>query len=323
MAATVGSPASMLPATLMPGAATLPHQVTQFWPVQAAVRPWRSTACTWRMPRPASPANAPLDGGVGRQAARQGVEDGGREVAVGEGLGGDGTDPGAHERAGRADGERLGGDGHGEGAGGGVMRDNGPGHGEPSLSFPIDHRHLPVPAAEQRHPSRAVGNSDGSMPSATLPLRARRGNLPGGNLLEVRTSPGDCVAALTRNKTPLPLREGVFFPLPTAVLSRRVGPRPVVNSQRHFGSGSTLAPNALAPTAPAPTAPAPNVRAGSSVTRQERDGQSFPARHGASLSLACFPRLAFLGQKRYKIITGAVREPCNASQGPPGTRGQL
>ena len=40
----LGSPASMLPATLTPGAKMLPHHSTQFCPVQAAVRPWRSTA---------------------------------------------------------------------------------------------------------------------------------------------------------------------------------------------------------------------------------------------------------------------------------------
>ena len=41
---TTARPASMLPATLTPGAAVLPHHSTQWSPVQAAERPCRSTA---------------------------------------------------------------------------------------------------------------------------------------------------------------------------------------------------------------------------------------------------------------------------------------
>src|SRR6185312_10003015 len=73
-----------------------------------------------------------LDRRVGRQATRHAVEDSGSEIAVGQGLGGNGTDAGADEGAGGADGEGLGRDGHGERAGRGIVTDDGPGHGEVS-----------------------------------------------------------------------------------------------------------------------------------------------------------------------------------------------
>ena len=69
-----------------------------------------------------------LDRRVGRQAAGHRVQDGGAEIAVGERLGGHRADARADERTGRADREGLGGDRDGEGAGGGVVGDDGPGH---------------------------------------------------------------------------------------------------------------------------------------------------------------------------------------------------
>ena len=91
MAATVGSPASMLPATLTPGAATLPHHATQFAPGPGggAAMPVHRVDLADAAPLVAGQRR--FDRRVGRQAARQGVEDGGREIAVGEGLGGDGA----------------------------------------------------------------------------------------------------------------------------------------------------------------------------------------------------------------------------------------
>jgi hypothetical protein len=75
-----------------------------------------------------------FDGPFGAEASGQAVEGGRGEIAVGEGLGGDGSDAGADEGAGGADGEGFGGDDDGEGVGRGVVGDDGPGHGSVPLA---------------------------------------------------------------------------------------------------------------------------------------------------------------------------------------------
>ena len=51
---TTSGPASMLPATDIPGTTRWPAQPTQPEPVNAAVRPWRSMRCSWRISIPGS-----------------------------------------------------------------------------------------------------------------------------------------------------------------------------------------------------------------------------------------------------------------------------
>jgi hypothetical protein len=65
-----------------------------------------------------------------RQPAFQALQDRWAKVAVAHGLGADGANAGFKERAGGAHSEVAGGNRHGEGAGRGIMRNNGPGHGE-------------------------------------------------------------------------------------------------------------------------------------------------------------------------------------------------
>ena len=65
-----------------------------------------------------------------RQPTLQALQYRRAKVAVAHGLGADGANAGFKERAGGAHSQIAGGHGHGEGTGRGIMRNNGPGHGE-------------------------------------------------------------------------------------------------------------------------------------------------------------------------------------------------